>query len=163
MLETIFTGLLILVFGSLIYLIFALIFYGLLCWVKLYDKLLWTKKLKKDPKYLTKVDPIYKLVESEWSGDMYVEKWELGYSPKENTQFWLLLLLYPIKIEYFQYNKVGSFHACERKEVVEFASKYTLEEYYDEKEREDNMKTIERDYRKNKIEELNKVFNENYE
>lgn len=129
----------------------------------LWDKIKWTITWKKDEKYLTKVDPIYKLTESTWSYSMYVEKWELGYTTKESVQFWLVLIPYPIRVEFYQYVKVGAFLACEKENVVEFSKKYTLEEFYDEKERERDLEIVEKNHRLDTIEQLNRVFNENYE
>ena len=131
--------------------------------IGLWKRITWKIHLKKHPKYLTKVDPIYKLEQGEWDSSMYVEKWELGYAMKENVQFWLILIPFPIEIYYYQYNRVGSFRACERDKVVEFGVQYTLEEFWDQRQREADVEEAERMQRKNAIEQLNKVFEENYE
>ena len=130
---------------------------------KLWDKCKVTFKKKINPKYLVKVNPIYKMEQSELSNSMYVRKYELGWDTRENVQFFLSLIPYPIEILYYEYQSGLAYHTCDREDVVEFSKKYTLEEFYEEKQRESDIEDMERLQRKNTIENLNKTFNENYE
>lgn len=130
---------------------------------KIWDKISYRHKKEIDPKYTTKVDPIFKFEDEEWGRGMYVSKWELGYATKDNTQFLISIIPYPIEIQYYQYKKVKSFYACDKSEVVEFATKYTLEEFFDEKIREEDLKRIDKERKETTIENLNKIFKENYE
>lgn len=155
--------------------ILGILFFTLIWWIAsgfihlgfkqfgIWDKVCIRTKKKIHPKYTTKVDPIFELFEDYWGSGMYVRKWELRYGTKENTQFLLSIIPYPIEILYYQYIKVDSFYMCEKDDVEKVTSKYTLEEFFEEKLREQDLKRVEKQKKENTIELLNKTFKENYE
>jgi hypothetical protein len=121
-------------------------------------------KLPKRERFLTKVDPIYELKNSDWQGWCIV-KWELDYTDNNTgLQLLMLLLFYPINLHRYKYVAKG---------VISLGNKnYTdidvsLKEYYEAQWFIENAEELEKAARrkelKDKRESLNKVFNENYE
>lgn len=150
-------------FGLLIWACFSGLIHLLFYSTNLWEKYKITFRKSKDPKYFTKDDPIYEIKESEWDGSLYVNKWELGYDVRNNVQAWLYLIPWPIDILYYEYQQKMGYYACDRDDIEEFASKYTLEEYYEMRQREEDLERTLRLTRKNMVEELNSNFNKNYE
>jgi hypothetical protein len=139
------------------------LFHYALSLLGVWERMVLRFEMPKDPKYLTKADPIYKLVRVEYTQCMFVQKWELDYTTRDRVQILLLFIPYPIEIRFYEYKKVGEYYACESIDVVEFSKKYTLDECYNEKEMKADQKNLERRQREIAIDNLNKMFNENFE
>jgi hypothetical protein len=131
-----------------------------------YDKISISIKLPKLKKYFTKVDPIFKMYQKQYSSDYYVGKWTLMYDENLTAKIWLFLLIpYPITLLFYRFYEVGTYFLCESKKITELST--DLESIYnklDEKNRlKEEKEEKERNDKKLKIKELNKIFKENYE
>ena len=70
--------------------------------IGIWDKMAINIKLPKRKRYLTKVDPIYELCDSDWGG-YCVKKWELGYEDEFGLQMLMVFIPYPIKLLRYKY------------------------------------------------------------
>lgn len=122
-----------------------------------------TIKRKINPKFLNKVDPIYRLEKSTLSSMLSVTKYELDWEIKLSTQLLLTMIPIPIEVIYFGYQSRKSYDACEEKDIVDFNNIYTLEGYYEMKKLDEETEEKTRKTNESIIESLNKTFNENYE
>ena len=149
---------------SVFYMIFAFLLHILLYFLEIRDKIALNIKLPKRKRYLTKVDPIYELLDDEWNG-WCIRKWELGY---DECSIGLLLLMpfipYPVNLLQYKYVATGVIYLNDVKYTDIDVS---LKEYYEAQWLIENAERLEIDARKkelkNKRDNLNKVFNENYE
>ncbi len=149
---------------SVFYTIFAFLLHILLYFLEIRDKIALNIKLPKRKRYLTKVDPIYELLEDEWYG-WCIRKWELGYG---NTSDGLLLLMhlipYPINLLQYKYVATGVIYL---KDVKYTDINVSLKEYYEAQWFIENAERLEKEAlkkeRQAKRDNLNKLFNENYE
>jgi hypothetical protein len=121
-------------------------------------------KLPKRERFLTKVDPIYELKDTDWQGWCIV-KWELDYTDNNvGLQFLMLLLIYPINLYRYKYVAKGGIFLGDKKYTDINVS---LEEFYETQWAIENAEELEKAARrknlKDKRDNLNKVFNENYE
>lgn len=122
-------------------------------------------KLPKRKKYLTKVDPIYQLRGNNYDSSYYIHKWKLGYIEQEWIELLLILIPYPIDIFVYKYEHVDVFYLCEKSGVegINRDLKDLYEEMYEEKYAEQIAKEKENSKLQSKVDQLNKVFIENYE
>ena len=147
-----------------LYSVFAFLLHIILYFLEIRDKIAVNIKLPKRKRFLAKVDPIYELLDDEWNG-WYIRKWELGYS---DTSDGLLLLMhlvpYPVNLLQYKYVATGVIYL---NDVKYTDINVSLKEYYEAQWFIENAAQIEIDARKkelkNKRDNLNKVFNENYE
>lgn len=124
--------------------------------------------LPKNKKYELKANPIYQLKTDYFNSNMlYINKYELKYV--ENLiLFHILVCLvpYPILFFNFKYSNVGNVHFCSKNEINEW-SHVNISKYYEEIKEEENRlkenKKIADLQIANRINNFNKVFNENYE
>lgn len=127
------------------------------------DKISLVIKLPKPKKYLTKVNPIYELVEG--YGDYHIRKWELDYIELFGVQFFLIFIPYPIDLLFYRYEIKRSLYLCEKENLKDITN--SLEEIFEEKYKILYAEELEKERikteRQNKIDGLNKVFTENYE
>jgi hypothetical protein len=132
----------------------------------LVDKVKLTIKLPMRKKYLTKVDPIFKMYQHEYDNHYYVGKWVLMYKDITNVNIWLFLLFpYPIDLQFYKFYEVNSYFLCKPENVTDLSG--DLESIYNVLEHKDKLKIEKEEKEKNakntKIKELNKIFKENYE
>ncbi len=130
------------------------------------EKITLKIKLPKRKKYLTKVDPIYQLRGDHCSNSSYyIHKWKLGYIEQEWIELLLILIPYPIDIFVYKYEHVDVFYLCEKSGVenINRDLKDLYEEMYEEKYAEQIAKEKENNKLQSKVDQLNKVFTENYE
>jgi hypothetical protein len=147
-----------------LYIIFAFLLHISLYSLEIRDKIALNIKLPKRKRFLTKVDPIYELLDDEWNG-WCIRKWELGY---DDANVGLLLLMhlipYPVNLLQYKYTSTGKIYLNDVKYTDIDVS---LKEYYEAQWFIENAERLEIDARKkelkNKRDNLNKVFNENYE
>lgn len=121
-------------------------------------------KLPKRERFLTKVDPIYELKRVDWQGWCIV-KWELGYTDNNvGLQFLMLLLFYPINLHRYKYVAQGGISLGD-KDYTDI--NVSLEEFYETQWAIENAEELKKAARKKELKDkrdnLNKVFNENYE
>lgn len=145
------------------YCLISIVVHFILHQLNVWDKWKIVIEKKKDQKYLTKVDPIYRVEKMDYTNGMFVYKYELGWNNRESIQIWLLLIPLPIEILYFEYQYVGSHYACQKKEIIEFFSERTLEDFYEQRQREEDIENLEKEEKNNYINKLNKLFEENYD
>ncbi len=130
-----------------------------------YGKIKYEYKFKIPEKYRTKVNPIYELREDDWNDGLNIRKWSLRYYEKEKHQVLSLLLIYPIQFLTYGYQIEDTVRLCSKKEIDSVTG--TLEENYEliwGKENEKYLLEKElKDKKKQKIKNLNQVFEENYE
>jgi hypothetical protein len=130
-----------------------------------YKRIKYTHKFKVPERYKTKVDPIYELIESEWSNSYHIRKWSLKWYEKEPHMFLSIMLIYPTEFLTYGYQSDGSVFICEKKDIKEI--KGSLEENYERIWNKENEEYLLKNGLKNEqikfVDELNKVFNENYE
>jgi hypothetical protein len=130
-----------------------------------YQRIKYTHKFKVPERYRTKVDPIYELIESEWSNSYHIRKWSLKWYEKEPHMFLSIMLIYPTEFLTYGYQSDGSVFICEKKDIKEI--KGSLEENYERIWNKENEEYLLKNGLKNEqvkfVDELNKVFNENYE
>lgn len=130
--------------------------------------------LKKSKKYDGKVDPIYVMVKNvyEYSeSDYSIEKWSIGWDDVESL--WLYLLVYPVRIYIWRYVREGdTIFIGNKKEAEDFINNLTsqhttLGEFYERrmaKSLEDtNAKLLKKKEFEDKLTNINKEFEENYE
>lgn len=145
----------------------SLIIHLILGMTGLWDKIVWVIKLPKSKKYNNKVDPIYEIREHIWgNSDLYIYKWSLRYEKIDSFIILLLLFIpYPIFLEKFGYYVENSMYLCEKKKAIEITEDLkTIYENKMEKIRQENrIKDEKRKTVENRIDELNQIFNENYE
>ena len=137
----------------------------LLHWSGLWDKICVKIKIPKPKKFLTKVSPIYEVKDDNWNEGYFIHKYELTYRQKGGVQFLLILIPYPIEILFYEYEWCGSMFLCKNDEIETIDR--DIKDIYEEKAEIQRLeyekdKSI-KDSKKNKINQLNKVFNENYE
>lgn len=124
--------------------------------------------LPKRKKYNNKVDPIYEIQRGSYDDHYSVSKWELKYGLNEGLT-WLcdILIPLPFVIYTYGYQKMGwSFKICELNEINTITSEYMVEFFEESYQKE--LKELEEHRDKsrkktNQLDNLNKVFNENYE
>jgi hypothetical protein len=130
-----------------------------------YKRIKYTHKFKVPERYKTKVDPIYELTESEWTNSYHIRKWSLKWYEKESHMFLSIMLIYPTEFLTYGYQSDGSVFICEKKDIKEI--KGSLEENYERIWNKENEEHLLKNGLKNEqikfVDELNKVFNENYE
>jgi hypothetical protein len=130
-----------------------------------YQRIKYTHKFKVPERYRTKVDPIYELTESEWTNSYHIRKWSLKWYEKEPHMFLSFMLIYPTEFLTYGYQSDGSVFICEKKDIKEI--KGSLEENYERIWNKENEEYLLKNGLKNEqikfVDELNKVFNENYE
>lgn len=131
----------------------------------LYKKIKYTHRFRIPERYETKVDPIYELIESEWTNSYHIRKWSLKWYEKEPHMFLSIMLIYPTEFLTYGYQSDGSVFICEKKDIKEI--KGSLEENYERIWNKENEEYLLKNGLKNEqikfVDELNKVFNENYE
>jgi hypothetical protein len=130
-----------------------------------YKKIKYIYKFEIPKKYQTKVSPIYELSEDDWNGGMLIRKWSLRYYEKERHQILSLFLFYPIEFLTYGYQIEDTVFVCKKKDVDSIVG--TLEENYERiwgKENAEYLREKEiKDQQKQRIKDLNQVFDENYE
>jgi hypothetical protein len=130
-----------------------------------YKKIKYTHRFRMQERYKTKVDPIYELTESEWTNSYHIRKWSLRWYEKEPHMFLSIMLIYPTEFLTYGYQSDGSVFICEKKDIKEI--KGSLEENYERIWNKENEEYLLKNGLKNEqikfVDELNKVFNENYE
>lgn len=116
-------------------------------------------------RYKTKVDPIYKITLGFNRDSYFVEKYELRYETNDFAQLLLLLIPYPIELNFFGYHFVSSYFVCKKSEIdfIEEDLKDIYERKHDTATYTTQLRNIEKIKIQNKEDNLNKVFNENYE
>lgn len=131
-----------------------------------YKKIKYVHKFKIPEKYKSKVNPIYELCESDWEYDrLIIKKWSLKFYEKQKNEILSIFLIYPIKFLSYGYQFEDSVFLCMKNDIESIGG--TLEENYERiwsKENEQYLieKTV-KDKKKQKIKDLNQVFEENYE
>lgn len=152
----------IIVIGILLFIVSGII-HIILYSLNIRDKISLVIKLPKPKKYLTKVNPIYELVEG--YGDYHIRKWELDYKELVGVQFLLIFIPYPIDLLFYRYDIKYTLYLCEIEDLKDVTR--PLEEIFEEKYKVINAEELEKERikteRRNKIDKLNKVFTENYE
>lgn len=132
--------------------------------VSLRDYIAINIRLPKRSRFLTKVDPIYELVGT-WDG-WAIRKWSLEYSDNIFLiDFLSLLLIYPVKFYRYTYIKKGTIYLPQKTKVADIDK--SLKEIYEEQWMVENADRLSEEAKQkakeDKIDELNKVFIENYE
>lgn len=131
----------------------------------LYFRMIWTIKLPKRKKFLKKEDPIYELWHSNLSDAYFVRKWILGYVDCGGLNLLSVLLFpYPVCIKEYKYVDQESFLVGGKKSVEELEK--PIGEVYEKKYKLAHKAELEdriiRNEFNNKLNKINKVFNENY-
>lgn len=124
-------------------------------------------KLPKRKKYDDKVDPIYKLEMHEFFSDYYVYRYTIGYN--ESTLLLILSVIlspYPIQIlRYSYFESDFQFYVCDNDKVKDITK--PLSEIYEEKlaelMAERSKENKDKTENKKAVENLNKIFEENFE
>ena len=132
--------------------------------VSLRDYIAINIKLPKRSRFLTKVDPIYELV-STWNG-WAIRKWSLEYSDNSFAiAFFSLFLVYPVNFYRYTYVEKGLIYLPAKTKVADIDK--SLKEIYEEQWMVENADRLAEEAKQkakeDKIDELNKVFTENYE
>jgi hypothetical protein len=132
--------------------------------IDLWDKIAINIKLPKRKRFLNKVDPIYKLGESDFSG-FVVTKWELGYEDTFGLQMLMVYIPYPIKLLRYKYVQAQHIWLDEKTKVSEITE--DLGDMFEriwavENAKEIEEKRIKKEHQDN-LDRINKVFNENFE
>lgn len=165
MVEDIFIGIIATVFLCAILFILGMMYHSFFSRFDWYNKIKWTIYFKNEKKFGQKASPIYKLNQTDWSREMFIEKWTLKYYNKELTDLLCFLSPYPIVILFWGYSHDDSVYICEKEDVLKIVG--TLEENYERIWAEKNKEYIQREKelseRRKKIEQLNEVFIKNYE
>lgn len=134
-----------------------------LYFIGVWDKISIKIRLPKSKKYKNKVDPIYELKES--FSLVYIYKWSLRYEQHVSwLAFFLLILPYPIKLYKFGYHVEGDF-SISWKELINLDDdlKTIYESILEKTNLENKIKEEKRKNIKNKFDQLNQIFKENYE
>jgi hypothetical protein len=157
--QCIVVGLIVLVFGS------AIINLCLMWW-DLWYKIKINIQLPKPKRYSSKVAPIYQLEYSRWEEMMVIHKWDLDYVSNDNLQIFLpFVCFYPIIIKFWKYRLIDTVTVCDVDNVINLPD--DLGKLYEDKWAITNEKWLNeervRKEKRNKIDSLNKVFNENFE
>jgi hypothetical protein len=131
-----------------------------------YNKIKYTYKFKIPEKYETKVNPIYELTDDEWNNtSFFIKKWSLRFYQKEAHQILAIFLIYPIEFLSFGYQHDDSVFLCKKKDIESIEG--TLEENYEKIWAKENEQYLTekalKDQQKQRIKDLNQVFDENYE
>lgn len=120
-------------------------------------------KLWKSKKYQTKVDPIYKLYQDELNNSYCIMKYKLEWH-KDLSLVLLCLFPYPIEFKRFGYLKQDSYF------IGTDTSIHSINDLATEYERLHQIRLAKcmlhltkQQIKENKISQLNKIFNENYE
>jgi len=152
----------IIVIGILLFIVSGII-HIILYSLNIRDKISLKIRLPKPKKYLTKVNPIYELTKG--YGEYHIRKWELNYVELVGVQFLLIFLPYPIDLLFYRYDIKYTLYLCETDDLKDVTR--PLEEIFEEEYNVIHAKELEEERikteRQNKIDELNKVFTENYE
>lgn len=148
-----------------VWLVFSMMVHSWISRYSWYEKIKYTYKFKIPEKFQTKVSPIYELCENDWDSGMNIRKWSLQYYQKEGHMILSLFLLYPIEFLTYGYQIDDTVFLCKKKDIESVEG--TLEENYEKiwaKENEEYLtKRALKDNQKQKIKDLNQVFDENYE
>jgi len=131
-----------------------------------YEKIKYTYKFKIPEKFQTKVSPIYELTSNEWNNSSFlIKKWSLKFYQKDEHFLLSLFLIYPIEFLSYGYQFEDSVFLCKKKDIESVEG--TLEENYEKiwvKENEQYLtEKALKDQQKQRIKDLNQVFDENYE
>lgn len=131
-----------------------------------YNKIKYTYKFKIPEKYETKVNPIYELTDDEWNNSsFFIKKWSLQFYQKETHLILSIFLIYPIEFLSYGYQLEDTVFLCKKKDIESIGG--TLEENYEMIWGKENEKYLteraEKDKQKQKIKNLNQIFDENYE
>jgi len=157
--------------GIILFVIFlwvcvSLVVHLFLLMFDLFDSVRIKFKIPKSKKYLIKVDPIYELVHDHYDEHYSVRKWSLSYEMNENFPVLNAIIFpWPIEPQIFKYHIEGSYYLCDMNKLDEITEDLeTLYNRFHQKwlDKEEKDKQI-RDAKENKIKELNKIFDENYE
>ena len=148
------------------WLIFGIVMKSWLSSYSWYNKIKHTHKFKIPEKYKIKVSPIYELTDDEWyTSDFYVKKWSLKFYEKERYLILSFFLIYPFEFLSYGYQLEDTVFLCKKKDIESVEG--TLEENYERiwgKENENYLtEKTEKDKQKQKIKDLNQIFDENYE
>ena len=151
------------VMSLVVWMVFGFI-HMLLHIIGVWDKIAINIKLPKRKRYLTKVDPIYELCDSDWGG-YCVKKWELGYEDEFGLQMLMVFMPYPIKLLRYKYINNNHIWLPDRTKIEEITEE--LGDMFERIWAVENKEALEKqrikkEYQDN-LDKLNKVFNENYE
>ena len=132
--------------------------------VSLRDYIAINIRLPKRSRFLTKVDPIYELVGT-WDG-WVIRKWSLEYSDNSFAiAFFSLFLVYPVNFYRYTYVEKGTIYLPKNLKVADIDR--SLGDIYEEEWRIVHADRLSEEAKQkakeDKIDELNKVFIENYE
>lgn len=121
-------------------------------------------KLPKRSRFLTKVDPIYELVDT-WDG-WAIRKWSLEYSDNSFAiALFSLFLVYPVNFYRYTYVEKGLIYLPAKIKVEDIDK--SLKEIYEEQWMVENADRLAEEAKQkekeDKIDKLNKIFIENYE
>jgi hypothetical protein len=113
-----------------------------------------------------KKSPIYELRKRYSDGGYDIFKWELSYDDDMGWNLWFIILLpYPIIFRRLKYMEVGGYNSHKDlqgrdgiREDIGVLYERLHEQHMKEMERDNESKSSE----KNKLNEINKEFNENY-
>ena len=144
----------------------SLVVHLLLLMFNLFDVARIKFKMPMSKKYYIKVDPIYELVRNHYDDHYSVRKWSLSYEMNENFPVLNAIIFpWPIEPQIFKYHIEGSYYLCDMNKLDEITEDLeTLYNRFHKKwlDKEEKDKQI-RDAKENKIKEINKIFDENYE
>lgn len=153
----------VLIMLGIVWMIFGL-FHVILHIFNVWDKIAIDIKLPKRKRFLTKVDPIYELCDSNFGGHV-IKKWELDYADSIGLQFLMIYVPYPINLLRYKYvnkhlvwlpdNTNISKMTEELGEIFERMWAVKNAEFIEEKRKQ-------KEYQDN-LDRFNKVFNENFE
>jgi hypothetical protein len=145
--------------------IISMVFHVIFLVFNVWEKMEINIYLPKPKKYIIKVNPIYDIEEADMDDSLFVRKWELSYNELKWLRGFLIMIPWPITIHVFRYNVVDSYYLCSRDNIklIEGELKDIFEEKYNKNKEEYGIFLSKEKDEKNKINELNKIFNENYE
>lgn len=118
-------------------------------------------------KYNGKLSPIYKVYEEDYTGNYYIQKWELRWDSYDSSVLYLFCFLPFILIRWETYRyhlNDDEYLLCyTEEELMTFTDVSVIYEYKHSEFLKEKMESkIVEDKSKSKINELNKDFNENY-
>lgn len=165
MVQTFFEVCFVSFFILLIWLIVGMSFHSVIRGVKFFERIKIRIRRKDENKYRNKVNPIYRIRESSWGTEMYIDKWSLKYNNKEWVDILLFFIPYPIEVLFWGYSIDDSVYICDKKNISNITGtlEHNYEKLWNEKNDELNMKLKIRESQEQKIQELNETFLNNHE
>ncbi len=120
-------------------------------------------KLPKNKKWDSKVDPIYTLIKTQYTEGYYIFKYSLRYQELEYAYFWSFFFLpIPVGFEFYKYHKEpDEFYIKDINEIEDIGLIY--ENRLEIQKSNYEKAKYEKDLLDQKIEKINKVFNDNWE